>query len=76
MCDIEIREGQWEGAAVVPQSFDKRYFTTLLMAPHSEKLNAHLVVSVKYPQNVADGFLNDLSQLLNQFDTHVERSAE
>src|SRR5262245_15575046 len=33
--DIELGTGVYGGQAVVPQSFDKRYFTLLLMAPYS-----------------------------------------
>ncbi|NOY29593.1 MAG: hypothetical protein GXP28_05280, partial [Planctomycetes bacterium] len=71
--DIEIRAGRWQGAAVVPQSFDKRYFTTLLMAPYSERLDVHLVVHIKYPHEVPKDFLNELSALLKQFERHVKR---
>ena len=71
--DIEIREGRWQGAAVVPQSFDKRYFTMLLMAPYSDRLDAHLVVHIKYPRNVPNGFLKDLTELLNHFEEHSTR---
>ena len=71
--DIEIRAGHWQGAAVVPQSFDKRYFTELLMAPYSERLDAHLVVRIKYPRQLPNGFLKELTDLLNQFEQHAAR---
>jgi len=56
---------------VVPQSYDKRYFTHLLIAPYSSKLNAHLVVHIKDPRAVPAGFLKQLTGLVNNFDRHV-----
>jgi hypothetical protein len=49
--DIELRAGEYGGMAIVPQSFDKRYFTLLLMAPYSKKLDHHLYIHLKYPRN-------------------------
>jgi hypothetical protein len=75
IADIEIVPGRWRGAAVVPQSFDRRYFTHHLMAPYSETLDAHLYVSIKYPRTVPDGFLRELADVLNHFDRYVTRNA-
>ena len=74
--DVEVVPGRWQGAAVVPQSFDRRYFTHLLMAPYSAALDAHLHVSIKYPRAVPDGFLKDLTELVTRFDQYVTRKAE
>src|SRR5262249_7173491 len=41
--DMELRSGKYLGAAVVPQAFDKRYFTLLVMAPYSDARDAHRV---------------------------------
>src|SRR5262249_56752845 len=38
--DMELRSGKYLGAAVVPQAFDKRYFTLLVMAPYSDARDA------------------------------------
>lgn len=73
--DIEINTGHWQGAAMVPQSFDKRYFTAYLMAPYSNTLDAHLQVLIKYPHNVPNGFLKELTDLLNNFDKLVTKTA-
>jgi hypothetical protein len=59
--DIELRAGKYAGMAVTPQSFDKRYFTLLLMAPYSKKLNYHLYVHLKYPRDVPQEFLKEFS---------------
>src|SRR5262245_54311181 len=32
-CEISVRNGRYPGAAVVPQTFDKRYFNLLVLAP-------------------------------------------
>ena len=69
--DIEIRPGKYQGAALVPQSFDKRYFTVYLMAPYSERLDAHLYIHIKYPRRVSEGFLKQLTEVLNDFEKYV-----
>lgn len=74
--EIEIRKGRWQGAALVPQSFDKRYFTTSLSAPYSEQLDVHLVVHIKYPRDVPKEFLKELNGVLTQFDQHVVEQVE
>jgi len=33
--NMELRSGKYLGAAAVPQAFDKRYFTLLVIAPYS-----------------------------------------
>src|SRR5262245_11085322 len=71
--DMQVLPGRWQGAAVVPQSFDRRYFTHLLMAPYSAELDAHLHVSIKYPRAVPDGFLKKVRELWPRFDRYVTR---
>lgn len=71
--DLELRPGDYGGQAVVPQSFDKRYFTLLLMAPYSKKLDHHLYVHLKYPRQVSGEFLKEFTCLVDQFDKHVAR---
>lgn len=73
--EIEVRQGRWRGAAVVPQTFDKRYFKDMLMAPYSDGLDAHIEVHIKYPSKVPDGFLNELTGVLNRFEQYVAKDA-
>lgn len=70
-CDIELRPGKYGGAAVVPQAFDKRYFTVLLMAPYSKKIDHHLYVHLKYPRHVSDELIDGLKHLANGFNEYV-----
>jgi hypothetical protein len=69
--DIELRAGEYGGGAVVPQSFDKRYFTLLLMAPYSQKLDYHLYVHLKYPRATPKAFLKEFERLVDGFEKHV-----
>jgi hypothetical protein len=69
--DIDLRPGEYEGMAVVPQSFDKRYFTLLLLAPYFKKSDQHLYVHVKYPRDVPKEFLEEFERLLIGFERHV-----
>lgn len=69
--DIELRAGEYGGMAKIPQSFDKRYFTLLLMAPYSKKLDHHLYVHLKYPRDVPKEFLKEFERLVDGFEKHV-----
>src|SRR5262245_526625 len=69
--DIELRAGEYGGMAVVPQTFDKRYFTLLLMAPYSKKLDHHLYVHLKSPRDVPKEFLKEFERLVDGFEKHV-----
>jgi hypothetical protein len=69
--DIELHAGQYGGMAIAPQSFDKRYFILLLMAPYSKKLDHHLYIHLKYPRDVSKEFLKDFEHLVNGFEKHV-----
>lgn len=67
LCAIELRKGEYKGAAAVPQEFDKRYFTLYLAAPYSKKLDHHLYINLKYPKDVSKDFLKEFKQLMNEF---------
>ena len=71
LCDITLQEGRYMGAAVVPQTFDKRYFQVLLMAPYSAKHDRHLNVHLTCPAKVKPEFLNEFTQLVNDFSKHL-----
>ena len=66
--DAVVATGRFEGAALVPQSFDKRYFVEWMAAPYSEKLNRHLLVHLKVPSNAHQGFVKDFADLVATFE--------
>ena len=72
LCDITLQEGRYQGAAVVPQTFDKRYFKVLLMAPYSAKHDSHLIVHLSYPGNVSGEFLKEFTELVNDYSRHLD----
>ncbi len=72
LCDVMLQKGRYEGAAAVPQTFDKRYFKVLGMAPYSPKRDAHLSVHLSYPRNVNEEFLRQFSELVNNFGEYVD----
>lgn len=69
---IELAEGRWGGAAVVPQSFDRAYFTEYLTAPYSQRCECHLVAHLYYPDTVNRAFVDAWTALINDFDAHLE----
>ena len=71
LCDIRFQKGKYQEQAVAPQTFDKRYFKILLLAPYSEKHNAHLVVHLSYPRDVKEDFLKQFTELVHDFGKHV-----
>ncbi len=72
LCDIELRDGKYNGAASVPQTFDKRYFKLLIMGPYSSKHNAHLYIHLSYPSNVSDDFLKEFTEFVNRYDKYLD----
>ena len=69
--DLKYEPGPYMGMAVVPQTFDKRYYLYLLTAPNSKKLDAHLWTIIKYPRNAPAEFVRDFEQLVNEWEKHV-----
>lgn len=67
LCTISSDTGPWNGAAMVPQTFDYRYFTSLLMAPYNKKENKHLVAHLNYPDNVERQLLQRYTKLIDSF---------
>lgn len=67
ICSIQSQKGRWGGAAVVPQTFNSRYFESLLMAPYSKALDRHLVVHLDYPDSAKPEFLKELQTLISAF---------
>lgn len=72
LCDITLQQGRYHGAAGVPQTFDKRYFKVLLLAPYSSQEDVHLAVRLAYPRDVSDGFLTQFTELANDFGEYLE----
>jgi hypothetical protein len=75
LCDITLQKGKYQGAADVPQTFDKRYFKVLLLVGYSAKEDIHVHVLLSYPANVSDDFLKDFTKLINNFPKYVEASS-
>lgn len=67
--NIEIRKGQYTGAAVVPQTFDRRYYSIMLMAPYSQKYDCHLYVHLYIP-NLGRKleFIKEFTEQINGFE--------
>jgi hypothetical protein len=72
LCDLELIKGKYEGAAVVPQTFDKRYFKVLLTAPYSSRHAAHLYIHLSYPADAKAEFLKQFTELVNDFGSYLD----
>ena len=59
---IELRDGRYDGAAVLPQTFDERYFETLVMAEPSPDETQYLYVHLSYPDGVERRFLGEFHE--------------
>ena len=68
--DIELRAGEYMEMPALG-SFDKHYFTVLVTAPHSSKLDKHLYIHLKYPRDVPKDFLKEFERLVDGFEKHV-----
>lgn len=67
MCSIQYSKGRFMGAAMVPQTFDRFYYQSLLMAPYNKKLDAHLIAHLNYPANTAPELLTQWSKTVSSF---------
>ena len=72
LCDMELREGQYGGQAVVPQTFDYGPFKLWLAAPESKKHSCYLYVHLYYPPDVSKAFLKDFKKLVNGFERDLD----
>jgi hypothetical protein len=70
---IELKEGGYGGAAMVPQTFDKHYYKVMLMAPYSRKHNCHLYVHLYIPRlESKPEFIKEFNELVNSFETMIK----
>lgn len=67
LCSVSGAPGPWTGAAMVPQTFDYRYYQSLLMAPYSKSNNYHLTAHLNYPDNVNQAFVRDFREAVSKF---------
>ena len=73
--DIELRDGQYVGAAVVPQTFDRKYYSILLLAPYSKKFDCHLYVHIYHPHlDDESGFIKEITDIINSFENRLEEN--
>jgi hypothetical protein len=61
---IELRSGRYDGAAVLPQTFDDRYFKTLVMAEAAPDGSSYLYVHLSYPDDANPAFLAEFQDLV------------
>ena len=70
---IEIRKGQYMGAAVVPQTFDRKYYSIMLMAPYSQKYDCHLYVHLYIPKSGRNPeFIKEFTEQINGFEDKLK----
>lgn len=69
--NMDLRSRKYLGAAAVPQTFDKRYFTSLVMAPYSDARDAHLYTYLLYPADARRAFLSEFTDLVTRFADYL-----
>jgi hypothetical protein len=67
MCSIQYSKGKFMGAAMVPQTFDRFYYQSHLMAPYNKKLDAHLIAHLNYPANTPPEVLTQWTKTVESF---------
>ena len=69
---IELKDGEYTGAAMVPQTFDRFYYSIILMAPYSMKYDCHLYVRLYVPKlESKPEFTKELTELVNAFESQL-----
>lgn len=66
-CGISAAPGPFMGAAMVPQTFDYRYYQSLMLAPYSKNLNYHLVAHLNYPDDVKPEVVKEFNEAISRF---------
>jgi len=70
---IELRDGEYTGAAMVPQMFDRFYYSIILMAPYSRKHDCHLYVHLYVPKHQSKPeFTKELTEMVNAFESKLK----
>jgi hypothetical protein len=69
LCDIRMVRGKYDGQATLPQTFDNRYFKTLVTAVPSPSQHEYLHVHLSYPDSVDSLFLKEFTDQLDVFWT-------
>jgi hypothetical protein len=64
LCTIEMRDGRYNGAAVLPQTFNDRYFETTVAQEPSPDGSRYLYVHLSYPSGVRAGFLREFWEVV------------
>lgn len=67
LCSVSDSAGRYAGAAMVPQQFEYRYFSSLLMAPYNKKIDRHLIAHLNFPDNVKPQLIRRYSELITSF---------
>lgn len=65
LCHISLVQGRYDGPAILPQTFNDRYFETLVMAVAQAGERAYLYVHLSYPDGVDARFLNEFNDTLH-----------
>jgi len=69
---IELIDGEYRGAAMVPQTFDRLYYTIILMAPYSKKHDCHLYVHLYIPRHESKPeFIKEFTELVTTFESEL-----
>lgn len=74
LCTIQSGEGKYGGAAMVPQTFDYRYYSSLLMAPENSKSNTYLNAHLNYPSGVSLDFVNRYRKLIESYSDRENKN--
>lgn len=67
LCNVQLVDGVYGGAAMLPMTSDDRYFKTLVMAVASPSRDAYLYVHLSYPDGVSREFLGAFVRTLDGF---------
>ncbi len=64
MISIAIRDGKYEGQAVVPQSLNERYWQTYIDRPATQNGKSHYVINFSYGSRLDTKFKKAIFEAL------------
>jgi hypothetical protein len=74
---VKLQKGRYEGAALLPQTFDSCYFSGMVPAPYCRECDSHLYVHLSVPRlGRNEQFIKEFHDLVNSVERWQERDSQ
>ncbi len=74
--DLAVKDGEYEGGAVLPLLTHETLYTSIVMAPYSKNERMHLYGTFLYPSDTAQPIVDDFKEAIQSFADAPKEVAE